>query len=440
MKEAKDDSKVIKANKPKPFCVSVISVEEEAHRRSKGENNNCSVAEQTTYKSASYGLLVVVLCTFYTTPSTLFPLHDTTKLTEYWYETMINFNLAFTLPWVFVHAWDANFILKIQSLNSFKSFIPHFLAPATTWCFGNTGAYLLWTLTYGYNWPIPWLNVFGYLAFLVFVVTLWYRIPAALRSEENKRIHFYVLSLLLNAGIDFEYQILTKCFQTLTEETQWILAFLLPFSRLINTRLSKRIIKRVAADKDSMTTVFVSTRINANYAFFIAIAVGSLAFQTTSYLILFIEVAMHLYDCYQIIKLKAIIDTESPHLTALKQEKEKAVQELVSVEILETLVPFIYAISFLIAYYGPNATVLGNIQNSYWQYEEVENIASLIFSVSEMILIDLSGSIVAGLLLWRFSEINLLNECCKMLKAYHLLLIARIGQICAKVIRQRIFI
>ena len=214
MNETKEDSKTIKASKPKPFCVSVVSAEEEVHQRSRGENNNGPEKEQTTYKSASYGILVVVLCTIYTTPSTLLPLHDTTKHEEYWYETMINFNLAYTLPWVFVHAWDAHFILNIQGLNSFKSFIPHFLVPATTWCIGNTGAYFIWTLTYGYNWPMPYLYLFGYLTFFVFVVTLWYRIPAALRSEENKRIHFYVLSLLWNAAIDFEYQILTKCFQT----------------------------------------------------------------------------------------------------------------------------------------------------------------------------------------------------------------------------------
>ena len=216
MNAAKDDSKAIKANKPKPLSVSVAWTEEEVHQRSRGENRNSSEEKQATYKSASYGLLVVALCTFYTTPSTLLPLHDTTKHPEYWYETMINFNLSCTLPWIFLHAWDAHFILKIQGLNSFKSFIPHFLAPATTWCIGNIGAYLIWTITYGYNWPMPFLlNTLGYVALLVFVVTVWYRIPANLRSEENRRIQFYVLSMLLTGGIDFQYQILTKCFQTL---------------------------------------------------------------------------------------------------------------------------------------------------------------------------------------------------------------------------------
>ena len=104
MKEAKDDSKAIKANKPKQFCVSVVSAEREVNKSSRAENNDRSEAEQANYKRASYGLLVVALCTFYTTPSTLLPLHDTTKHPEYWYETMINFNLAYTLPWIFVHA------------------------------------------------------------------------------------------------------------------------------------------------------------------------------------------------------------------------------------------------------------------------------------------------------------------------------------------------
>ena len=104
-----------------------------------------------------------------------------------------------------------------------------------------------------------------------------------------------------------------------------------------------------------------------------------------------------------------------------------------SIEILETLVPIIYAITFLIAYNGPNATILGGIQNSYWQFEAVENITPVLESVSKMILIDVSGSILIGALLWKYSAINILKESGKVIKTYFSLFALKVGIILSRV-------
>jgi len=44
-------------------------------------------------------------------------------------------------------------------------------------------------------------------------------------------------------------------------------------------------------------------------------------------------------------------------------------QSLVICLVLELILPLSYLACFLLAYMGPNASVLGNIGNSYWHYE-----------------------------------------------------------------------
>ena len=52
------------------------------------------------------------------------------------------------------------------------------------------------------------------------------------------------------------------------------------------------------------------------------------------------------------------------------QKLKKSVQILVLAESLEIVIPLAYLVCFVIAYYGPNADILGNIKNGYWQYQE----------------------------------------------------------------------
>ena len=52
------------------------------------------------------------------------------------------------------------------------------------------------------------------------------------------------------------------------------------------------------------------------------------------------------------------------------QKLKTSVQILVLSECLEIVIPLAYLLCFVIAYYGPNADILGNIKNDYWQYQD----------------------------------------------------------------------
>ena len=73
---------------------------------------------------------------------------------------------------------------------------------------------------------------------------------------------------------------------------------------------------------------------------------------------------------------------------------------------MECLLPLIYVVTILIAYYGPNAEVLGNIGNDFWHYENIENITSLICTELVMFVVDSLSAVTVAIWLWRSCSIN----------------------------------
>ena len=60
------------------------------------------------------------------------------------------------------------------------------------------------------------------------------------------------------------------------------------------------------------------------------------------------------------------------HLFLIAQED---LAELVLAERIETVIPFTYMFVFLMAFYGPNANLLGGIKLDIWHHQVVTDIA-----------------------------------------------------------------
>ena len=74
---------------------------------------------------------------------------------------------------------------------------------------------------------------------------------------------------------------------------------------------------------------------------------------------------------------------------------------------VELIVPPVYLLCFSMAYFGPNASFIGNIKNSYWQYIGVEDVDYSIKIVCLFFSIDLVSGIGCYLMLWCTCRINL---------------------------------
>ena len=92
--------------------------------------------------------------------------------------------------------------------------------------------------------------------------------------------------------------------------------------------------------------------------------------------------------------------------------------KLVGVEMVEFLTPIAYALTFSIAFYGPNASMIGGVRFSGWGFQEVTDVESFLVESGMMFVADFACTIGSGMLLWKFSSVNMLEEGYKLLSLY----------------------
>ena len=389
---------------------------------------------RVSYWNGLFCFLVLSFCIILTAPTILIPQHDGIKFPEYWYELMINVNLTFNVSWVLAVAYDGRSLLKIDSITMFGSCLRLYLATALTFDIIYCIVSIAWSIGFKYNYPIPFANIIVYISSFAFLITLWFQFPSDLRlkKEARKKILAYIYSYLWSILIALQNNFLRMIFVLLPIKFQWIMAIVMPIYRKLNMLVMNKIVKRWISH-DLTAKSYVNIYINCNYALFIAISVGSTATLTTSYSILTVELVLNLYACLRIIKLNQKIKDDDVKNEELRKTKEEAIETLALTEILEILVPLAYTLTLLIAYYGPNAGILGNIQSGYWQYNAVDDVTKVLFPVFLMFSLDLVSAVIGGFLLWKFSTIKLLDEFCKIMKTYWPLITLRIAQITSKV-------
>ena len=372
-------------------------------------------------------------------PTILLPQHDGIKAPDYWYELMVNVNLTFNLSWVLAVFYDGKKILKIPSIATLAPCLRLYFASVLSFDVIYYISHLTWTRVFGYNYPIPFANLAVYLSSFVFLVTLWYEFPERLRADktERNRIFAYILCYLWYAIVGLQKNGLRMMFVKIPLRLQWFMAIILPIYRKFNMWVMNNIVARWVSGtskKDLLIAKsYVNIYMNCNYALFIAISIGSTASITTSYCILTVEFIINLKNCWKIINLNRSKEKNRLARQKLKEKQQEAIVMLALTEILEILVPLAYTMTFVIAYFGPNAEILGNIRNEYWQYHEIRYPAKILFTIFQMFCFDTASAIIGGMLLWNFSNVNLWKEFNKVLTSFWPLIALRIAQITSKV-------
>ena len=85
---------------------------------------------------------------------------------------------------------------------------------------------------------------------------------------------------------------------------------------------------------------------------------------------------------------------------------QENLEELIMTERIESVIPFTYLLTFLMANYGPNAEILGNIKLTIWQYQSVADIEDYVKNLLKLLVIDFSSFATNGILLWITCKIN----------------------------------
>ena len=90
-------------------------------------------------------------------------------------------------------------------------------------------------------------------------------------------------------------------------------------------------------------------------------------------------------------------------------------------------IPTVYCASFVVAYYGPNAEVLGNVKKDYWQYDKVDNLMQKLNNIVIAIFIDALRGLIFQLVLWRFCRLNMYRTYGYIVQRYGIVVVPAMG-------------
>ena len=375
-----------------------------------------------SYWSWLYAVAALVICLVFTIPITIIPQHNVIEFPEYWYEVLIPTTLCILLYWSVLAIMRFKvFFEELASLATFKTWISIFLAFAIPYNLAYATAYVIWTHGLGFNHPLPFV---GYISlfpmFPVVFTTVWYQFPRDFRLDPTtrKRLKNYLLYMSVFYFACMERNILNVIMVVLPTDWQPVMAIVLPATREFELWILDKLVDRATKEENRDAKLITSIEANSNYSAFLAIALGSLATDATLYCILAVEFCLNMYNVIKIIRINKKINANESERDKLDPIKEGMAQDMVVVGIVMILMTIAYVISLLMAYYGPNGSILGNIRNEYWSFKGIHNIEKLLAGIFKMFAIDLIGLITGGILLWKFSSIDFVKEACKAMKKY----------------------
>ena len=123
-----------------------------------------------------------------------------------------------------------------------------------------------------------------------------------------------------------------------------------------------------------------------------------------------------------------------------KTEMETMLSELACDDTILVSVPVCYLATFISAYYGPNASILGNIGNNYWNFVAIDNVSDVVSKTMQMAGIDFGILLTTWLTLWIFCRVDVFKEFCKLMKTCWSWIGIRIAMISFQVIKLVFFI
>ena len=159
--------------------------------------------------------------------------------------------------------------------------------------------------------------------------------------------------------------------------------------------------------------------INLYHAFWVSIIITSRVSSTTEYLILAADFIINVYSTFKILRLQRKTSlADQAQRKSIKLTKMKETYELFGIEMIEALTPIVFMTTFLIAYHGPNAEKIGGVKMNLWQHTPMEDLPGFSKDLISMFFVELTASIISGILLWKFSSTNYAKEGYKLLKVF----------------------
>ena len=368
-------------------------------------------------------LSILMACVFWSIPISIIPVTNTVVFPSYWWEFLVNgIAVANSLYCIGMMILEIKIIFNLTFLDLLRPFAWAYALNLLATNFAYCASYLVWTSWMGFNHPMPYNAAILYLSWYTSqFATMWFVFPKKLRKDKigKRKIIGFMLYKLWLFQLDWQKLFLNIVLANLGP-LQWIMGIVLPISREINLWVLEKIWETF--DKSSHNLLLISkltatVRINLGHAVWVAIVITTKASRLTTYCVLAVDVIFNIYETYTIIRRQRSISPTNTNEKVGNTWKAD-VLKLCGIEMVEFLTPIAYALTFSIAFYGPNAGIIGGVRFSDWGFQEVTDAGSYLVESGMMFIADFTCTFASGMLLWKFSSVNMLEEGYKLLSLF----------------------
>ena len=270
--------------------------------------------------------------------------------------------------------------------------------------------YILWAVVGDLVWPMPFQGyLVGVCGWYVMTLTLWFQYPKEWRSDPpiRKKILFTVLFLNVMVFAELTYKGILAIFHIIPNNVQWIMVFVLILVREWHSWILSFLGKKVSGNEDLSVEVIAIHYAAVRHIIFLSVNLGGTTTAATNYLMFGCDFCINMLCSFATMWLK-----NKPSSELNDNRQIQAIMTQLINEFVEFIMPITYCICYLMAYFGPNADLMGNVKNDSWQYTSVDNIEELkevLFWNFMMVIVDLGSTILTILLLYWYSKINILR-------------------------------
>ena len=387
-------------------------------------SNETDDKERKNYYHAFYGVLDLVACIMGCFGIALIPMPNSVLHPEFWYDiivTILQFNFLLACSIVI----KAELVFHCFKNKMTRTILILCCSSTISAVFVLCLLHLIYSEVLGFNEPAPFRCLLEAVTILTtLVISLWCVVPKEMNMQKDFQRRYMAFSLFLSwfYFVSIMLVIIAKPFKETPESYQWVLGIALPLTKEITDHVGGKIVLKSVADDDINDALFAGKiSFSLQFSIWITVLLATSATQTTGYVMLATNFAINMRLTFKAIKFKKPISSHLLPATTDFQRRD-AIDELVLNEIVETLVPIAFIISYSIAFYGPNHDVIGNVGCGYWSFQKIEDLNTFLVPVMLMTFFDTASVIISGALLHIYCNSNILLEYCRVVKRYWMIL------------------
>ena len=359
-------------------------------------------------------LVTILPCVTSSIPTALIPLHNILHQQEYWYESSV-----FMISYCFFQGLSISFSVGYQmniSLPLMKRNLIVTSLYAISFGFVSILAFhQMWSKILGYNLPIAFGGYVISLPVLFMLLgTTWRAFPSVWRKTNRFRMRMkYYVFLLLYPAIIFmiQLQLISKLLQNNQNETQVFISLLLPCIRELNLWITSKIIEKVADGDVIGANTYLRFSLSAWYTIALCFILGSMASNTTTLVLVGTDFTANCIIMFRIILLRKL----NPEKI---EQQIDMLQELAIYELVEFVAPTVVIPTFALLVHGPNCELIGNLCNSYWQFEGIKDMATSFKNMVTFWFVDILSTMITTITMKLCCGINILHIMMELLREF----------------------